>query len=217
MHLEAGRWEDLSFLLRDRAGLRELVVTTQLNDFSALNEFSALERLVLYPYADSVGTLDLGCLPNLRELSISGDIPVVLPAGHRLDTFQVERLQEPLAQVVALLTSLRVLRLAAPTRVPSWYPTSLEHLDLSQVRHWGERVGMLHGLASLRELYLTDIRGMTDLRAFAEASSLERLYADDCSELTSMDGLKLASQAQYLFVGRTPLRASIPARWEVPD
>ena len=85
------------------------------------------------------------------------------------------------------------------------------------MRHWDKNVGVLHGLGSLRELFLNDIRGMRDLRSFAEVSGLERLYLEDCDELTSLDGPVLAPNAQYVVVGRTPLRETIADRWTIPN
>lgn len=101
--------------------------------------------------------------------------------------------------------------------MPATYPESLRRLDIAQVRRWDDNVGTLHGLSSLRELYLNDIRGMRDLRSFAEVSALERLCLNDCEELTSIDGPRLGPDAQYLFGGRTPLRGTMQARWTIPE
>ena len=134
-----------------------------------------------------------------------------------LTWLQVETLQSKMANSLTNLTHLEELRLAAPRKVPDAYPASLRTLDITVVRHWDQNVGVLHGIGSLRELFLNDIRGMRDLTAFAEVSSLERLYLEDCDELTSLDGPVLAPEAQYVFVGRTPLRATMPARWTTPE
>lgn len=217
VHLDEGDWDDLGFLRPHRDVLRKLMVTATIGDISGLNDLRALERLVLFPYGKPSGNLDLGCMPKLRELYVMGTVPIEVPAGHGLTWLQVERLQSKMANSLTNLTHLDELRLTAPRKVPDAYPESLRTLDLTVVRHWDQNVGVLHGLGSLRELFLNDIRGMSDLRSFAEVSSLERLYLEDCDELTSLDGPVLASEAQYLFVGRTPLRGTMPDRWTIPD
>lgn len=217
VHLVEGDWQDLNFLRPHRDALRKLMVTATISDFSGLNDLHALERLVLFPYGKPSGNLDLGCMPKLRELYVMGSVPIEVPAGHELIRLQVERQQSKMADTLTNLTHLEELRLTAPRRVPDAYPESLRTLDITVVRHWDHNLGVLHGLGSLRELFLNDIRGMSDLKSFAEVTSLERLYLEDCDELTSLDGPVLAPEAQYLFVGRTPLRGTMPDRWTIPE
>jgi len=217
VHLDGGQWQDLELLRPYKDSIKQLMITAEIADISGVNHLRALERLVLLPYSQQHGAVDLASLPHLRDLYVLGSVQVDVPAGHRMRKLQVERLQAKLGNALADLTHLEVLRLAAPRKVPADYPDSLRRLDIAEVRHWDDNVGLLHGLASLRELYLNDIRGMRDLRSFAEAPGLERLYLDDCEELTSIDGPRLAPEAQYLFVGRTPLRGTMPGRWTIPE
>lgn len=217
VHLDGGEWHDLGFLRPYKDQLKQLMITAAVGDISGVNDLPALERLVLLPYEQERGAVDLGCLPRLRDLYVLGAVPAEVTAGHPLRRLQVERLQSPLANALVDLTHLNELRLAAPRKVPDAYPESLRHLDIAQVRHWDDNVGVLRGLGSLCELALTDIRGMRDLKSFAEIADLERLYIEDCAELTSIDGPLLAPEAQYLFVGRTPVRATMPARWTIPE
>jgi hypothetical protein len=217
VHLDGGQWQHLEFLRPYRDSIKQLMITVEIADISGVNHLHALNRLVLLPYNQQHGAVDLGSLPQLQDLYAQGSVPVEVTAGHRLRQLQVEQLQAKLGDAPAELTHLEVLRLAAPRKVPATYPGSLRRLDIAEVRHWDDTVGALHGLGSLRELYLNDIRGMSDLRSFAEVSALERLYLDDCEELTSIDGPRLAPEAQYLFVGRTPLRGTMQARWTIPE
>jgi hypothetical protein len=194
------------------------MVTTALHDISGINELHALDRLVLFPHSNITGSLDLGSLPDLRQLIVLGSVPIEVRSGHPLSWLQVEGLEDEFADELTRLAHLEVLRLGAPSRIPETYPASLRHLDIARVRHWDQRVGVLRGIELLRELFLTDIRGMRNFRSFSKVSSLSRLYAEDCAELESLDGIALAAEAQYLFVGRTPLRRTVPpGRWEIRE
>lgn len=215
--LDGGQWQDLEFLRPYKDSIKQLMITAEIADISGVKNLHALERLVLLPYNQQHGTVDLGSLPQLRDLYVVGSVPIEVTVGHRLRQLQVEQLQAKLGTALADLTHLEVLRLAAPRKVPATYPESLRHLNIAQVRRWDDNVGVLQGLSSLRELCLNDIRGMRDLRSFAEVSALKRLYLDDCEELTSIEGPRLAPEAQYLFVGRTPLRGTMHARWTIPE
>lgn len=217
VHLEEGNWRDLLFLLNQEDRLKQLMVTTSLDDISGINQLHTLERLILFPSGKTSGVLDLGNLPHLRELLVLGSVPIEVPSGHSLGWLQVERLQGEFAESLSKLAHLDVLRLLAPLRIPEDYPASLRHLDITNVTHWDKVVGVLRGLESLRELYLTDIRGMRDLQSFSLVSRLDRLYAEDCEELSSLDGVVLTPETQYLFVGRTPLRRTMPGRWQIPE
>jgi hypothetical protein len=217
VHLEEGNWPDLLFLGDQKDRLRQLMVTTTLDDISGINQLRALERLILFPSREASGLLDLGSLPHLKELSVLGSVPIEVPSGHPLRWLQVEGLQGEFVKSLSNLAHLEVLRLLAPLRIPEDYPASLRHLDIANVRHWDQIAGVLRGLEPLRELYLTDIRGMRDLRSFSLVSCLDRLYAEDCEELSSLDGIVLTPETQYLFVGRTPLRRTMPGRWDIPE
>ncbi len=216
VHLDGGEWPDLGFLRREKARLKHLLVVAGTVDLTALNELSELETLDLAASSCSADALVLGAMPKLRSLRIWGGVPTEFTAGHSLRSLEIESMPRGWRDVLAELPRLDALSLAKPRSVPEYYPSSLRSLELTSVTHWDRDVKALRGLGGLRILDLVGVRGMRDLRAFAEVSHLERLYAEDCDELVSLDGPTLTPNARYLFVGRTPLRSSMPSRWDEP-
>lgn len=216
IHLDGGDWPDLGFLRREKDRLKHLLVFAGTVDLTALNELSELETLDLAAASYSVDALVLGAMPKLRSLRIWGGVPTEFTAGHPLRSLEIESMPRGWRGVFAGLPRLEALSLAKPRSVPEFYPSSLRSLELASVTHWDRDVNILRGLAELQVLDLVGVRGMRDLRAFVEVAQLERLYAEDCDELVALDGPTLAPNAQYLFVGRTPLRTSMPSRWDEP-
>lgn len=223
IHLLEGDFPNLDFLASQSESLTELTVTAFVDDVEALGSLRKLTRLTMWPMrlsSSSRWVLDLSSMPNLRYLSVGRGVS--LAAGGRtqarLRHLHVDGMTKSCAELVesGLFPDLRELRIDGPRSIPKIIPKSVSELSISLVKKWAT-VSRFVGLGGLEYLQLEGIRGMEDLRVFAAAPPLRRLYVEDCPELQSIDGIELREDAEYAFVGRVPLRSTLGTRWSVPD
>lgn len=107
---------------------------------------------------------------------------------------------------------LESLRLDSPDCLPSPDSRSRQQVEYRRYEALARDL-RFSGMESLDFLQLENIRGMEDLSAFHGAPPIRRLYVEDCPNLSSIDGITLLDDAEYLFVGRTPLRKTMGSRW----
>jgi hypothetical protein len=220
VHILEGDFESLDFLLTQRDCLRFLTVTAFVDDLSAIPHLVNLERLILWPThigKRSGGAVSLATLPRLRELSVGPRVDVEATSiVSPLKILHTDRMPRVWARQIGLLQHLEVCRLDAPQALPNHMPDSIRELWITRVRDWG-KIQRFTGMRGLRYLQLEDIRGLVDMSAFAAAPPLNRLYVEDCPDLTTLDGITLGSNAEYLFVGDVPLRTVMGSRWSTDN
>ena len=199
-------WSNLDALLPYSHRVKGLLLNTSVDDISAIDQFVELRELVVSEYCS--GGFELTALPHLEKLGVDvgPDRQIVPGGGRNLRELNLSRATRPWATGITTLPRLESLRLDFPNSLPTRLPASLQRLELSGVRHWRERGGVFDGPEGLRELHLTDVRGLTDLSSFAFTRRLKFLWLEDCPELRSLDGVGLRRDVKVHRVGRTPRR-----------
>ncbi len=219
VHLLEGDFPNLEFLETQAEWLVDLTVTAFVDDLSAISSLDRLRRLSLWPISTEHGhtwSVDLSRLQALEDLSLGSGVIAQLTDSRQSNIRQlhVDKVSKGLCSVIQTLPRLEDLRLDSPRQVPSSIPGSVHKLSLARIKQWsGVR---LDGLEGLEYLQLEDIGGIEDFRAFASAPALRRLYVENCPDLSSINGISLREDAEYLFVGRTPLRRTMNSRWKEP-
>ena len=194
----------LEFLSGMRVPLRHLIATDYgIEDLSAINDFTALRTLSVWPSADALGKIELQELPKLLELAIPSRFLAPIVAEHPLKKLLLEGRNRTTRRDLVALTSLESLRLDSYP-VPSELPASLRELSVGGLR-WPAAQQPIFGIEGVEQLELVSIRGMRDLNAFCRVHSLRRLYLEDCDELESLSGPALSADAEVILVGRDRL------------
>ncbi|MFT4295392.1 MAG: hypothetical protein QM582_08260 [Micropruina sp.] len=205
VHVLEGDFADLEFLKSQADWLVDLTVTAFVDDISAVSSLPRLRRLALWPTSTGrrhTWSADLSNMPALQDLSVGPAVQVRLTDSSQctIRRLHVDRITTEFCTTVQALPHVEDLRLDNPQQLPSFIPESVHDLSISGIKHWNSAL-QFDGVGGLRYLQLENIRGMTDLRAFAAAPPLGRLYIHDCPELRSIDGVSLAPDADHLFVG----------------
>ncbi len=215
VHLLEGEFADIDFLVDQANWLTELTVTAFVEDIGAVASLKQLRRLQLWPTADGTGStwsVDLSSLRLLEHLSIGPGVRVEVGDNTRIGYLHVDHIKVELCDRIPEMQFLESLRLDSPDCLPSRIPGRVSELSIAVMRRWPETL-RFSGMESLDFLQLENIRGMEDLSAFHGAPPIRRLYVEDCPNLSSIDGITLLDDAEYLFVGRTPLRKTMGSRW----
>lgn len=197
-------WPNLDPLLPSAGRLKGLLLNTTVDDISALDQFVELRELSVSEYCS--GGFSLASLSRIERLGVDvGPDRMIVPGGGGgLRELSLSRASRPWVNWISSLPCLESLRLDFPNSLPDRLPESLRRLEISGVRRWDQWDALFDGPAGLRELRLTDIRGLTDLSSFAFARNLRFLWVEDCSELRSLDGPGLSGDVEVHRVGRTP-------------
>lgn len=201
--------DSLDPLLPWASKIHYLIVTdSSITSIDALEQFTCLRELDLFPSAKAKGTLDARRTPHLESLALTGSLSYSLAGSPALTSLLVENLRERDASQVAALPALRHLRLGRPRAMPTEFASpELESIDIANYR-WPTSSGEIHGIERLRRLTLTKVRGLTDLSAFREARQLDEITIEDCSDLSALSGTGISPQANIRLIGSTPARHS---------
>ena len=199
------RWPDLEPLVASADRLIGLYLNADLGDISAIARLTALRELHITNY--SSGGFDLSGLPKLDHLwlHVGPDRPIVPGGGEVLRSLVLLRCSTPWSDWIGGLPRLASLELYQARSYPRRFPESLERLEISGIRGW-DHARIFAGPAGLKELCLSDVRGMVDLSAFSFARRLQRLVLEDCVELDSIGEVGLAPGCIVRRIGRTPGR-----------
>lgn len=199
------KWTDLLPLLPSHDKLKGLIINADVDDISAAAFLTQLRSLHIGEYA--AGGFDLSSLVKLEDFSLDVGLKrAICPGGgNELKQLTLFNCSRPWADWIETLPCLESLSLNYSRSYPLSFPESMGTLEISGARRWKEKV--FSGPAGLDKLSLVDVRGMRDLTDFSFARSLSFLYLEDCQELESIEGPRLAWGAKVLRVGRTPGRS----------
>lgn len=147
---------------------------------TSMEAFYNLTRLVIQPGVGGF-TLDLAVLPSLAELSLCRNATLAVPAQCQLEELDLERPDREVLEVLPRLSALKRLKIYGA--FPSELPASLRALDIAGAR----APEQLTPLPLLRELQLSRITGISDLRLFAGSRDLARVIIEDVPTFASID------------------------------
>lgn len=199
----------LDSLLPWASKVQYLIVTdSSITSIDALEQFTSLRELDLFPSAKATGMLTARQAPHLESLALTGTLSYRLAGSPALTSLLVENLRERDAAQVAALPALRHLRLGRPRAMPTGFASpELESIDIANYR-WPISGGEVRGIERLRRLTLTKVRGLTDLSAFWEARQLDEVDIEDCPDFSTLAGAGISPQATIRLIGSTPARHS---------